>query len=424
MAAASSSCPHLTPDLVPPTTEPLPSAAPWHPALAVGEAPRANSSHFYMYVPSLKSEQEQHAMRLVLRANQFPNDPAMCNRTLHLYDDALTAGLGYTARLIALALLVAVQEKRVLILVPHASARWCAREPYTLGCYYEPITHCTYRPDWQNISFKWSTRGSSFGLEGRRAMSAPHLRISTSQVHRSIFWYKFHPPQTLFAGTHELLFKPRAWVRDAAKCVMRQGGLRGGNYAVVHARFSAEKKKERGSTLPPLSDYLPATRTMLGRANASRVFLQTSTPDAVSLFEQWAEAHSWKLSYTSNARSRNDLWVVGSGKHTTNHSGEQISVVAQTVNALVASRSRHFLSPSSSMWTWFIRALMGRKVSDTINDVGGEIFEECVAALQKAKEHPEGSNTSLADVKRCKKAVPKLLMLHRLPPNRAVEEEL
>ena len=126
-------------------------------------------------------------------------------------------------------------------------------------------------------------------------------------------------------------------------------------------------------------------RTMLGRANASRVFLQTSTPDAVSLFEQWAEAHSWKLSYTSNARSRNDLWVVGSGKHTTNHSGEQISVVAQTVNALVASRSRHFLSPSSSMWTWFIRALMGRKVSDTINDVGGEIFEECVAALQRRR---------------------------------------
>ena len=41
-------------------------------------------------------------------------------------------------------------------------------------------------------------------------------------------------------------------MRDAAKCVMRQGGLGGGNYAVVHARFSAEKKKERGSTLPPL----------------------------------------------------------------------------------------------------------------------------------------------------------------------------
>ena len=163
-------------DLVPPTTEPLPTAAPLAPALPSGEAPRVNSSHFYMYVPSLKSEQEQHAMRLVLRANQFPNDPAMCNRTLHLYDDALTAGLGYTARLIALALLVAVQEKRVLILVPHASARWCAREPYTLGCYYEPITHCTYRPDWQNISFKWSTRGSSFGLEGRRAMSAPIYR--------------------------------------------------------------------------------------------------------------------------------------------------------------------------------------------------------------------------------------------------------
>ena len=119
---------------------------------------------------------------------------------------------GYTARLIALALLVAVQEKRVLILVPHASARWCAREPDTLGCYYEPITHCTYRPDWQNISFKWSTRGSSFGLRGG-VQYRLHLRISTSQVHRSIFWYKFHPPQTLFAGTHELLFKPSMGAR-------------------------------------------------------------------------------------------------------------------------------------------------------------------------------------------------------------------
>ena len=89
----------------------------------------------------------------------------------------------------------------------------------------------------------------------------------------------------------------------------------------------------------------------------------------------------------------------------------------KTINAiaLIASRAAHFVSPSSSMWTWFIRALMGRRVSDRVSDLGGEIFEECVAALHHAKEHPEESNATLQESKRCRRAVPKLLTLHRTP---------
>ena len=77
-----------------------------------------------MYAPRLLDDADEHALRAVIHANQFPADPAACNRTLVLFDDALTAGLGYTARLMALSLLVAVQEKRVLINVPHSTARW------------------------------------------------------------------------------------------------------------------------------------------------------------------------------------------------------------------------------------------------------------------------------------------------------------
>ena len=274
---------------------------------------------------------------------QFPTDKSACNRTLLLYDDAITAGLGYTARLWSLALLVAVQEKRVLISMPHSTARWCGRPPHTLGCYYAPITHCPL-PVGINAS-KWSTRGATLGLEGRRAHSAAHMRISTSQVHRSIFWYKFHPPHTLFAGTHELLFRVRPWVREAAECMMRGAGLRGGGFVVVHARHSVEKKKERGASLPPLSAYLPSTQGMLQQANDTRVFLQTSTPEAVKLFEEWSRQFGWNLSYTRNERSTHDLWVTGSGKHSVNHTGERVSVVAQTVNAYIAGRSQHFLSP-------------------------------------------------------------------------------
>ena len=68
---------------------------------------------------------------------------------------------------------------------------------------------------------------------------------------------------------------------------------------------------------------------MLRRSNLSRVFLQTSTPVAVDLFEKWSEEHRLRLAYTANPRSTHDLWVVGSGKRSSNHSGERTSVVAQ-----------------------------------------------------------------------------------------------
>ena len=167
---------------------------------------------------------------------------------------------------------------------------------------------------------KWSTRGSSFGLEGRRERSAAMVRISTSQVHRSTFWYKFHPPNRLYAATHDVLFRPRRWVRDATQCIMRTASLRGGNFAVVHARYSVEKKKERGSKLPGLSDYLPATEALLAKSNASTVFLQTSTPDAVDLFERWCAERKLGLAYTQNARSTHDLWMAGGASGRFNYS--------------------------------------------------------------------------------------------------------
>ena len=404
----SRSCPALTTDLVPPQSVPLSPTAPWQPAPE--PPPRVNSTHFFMYVPKLLTDRDQRNLRAVLHSNQFPKDRAACERVLLLYDDALTAGLGYSARLIALALLVAVQEKRVLINVAHPTARWCGRPPYTLGCYYEPHTHCPI-PHMGNNSNKWSTRGSSFGLEERRLRSMPMLRISTSQVHKATFWYKFHPQQALYAATHELLFWPRTWVRSAARCIMRAANLEDGNYAVVHARFSVEKKQERGAKLPKLADYLPATEAFLARANVSRLFLQTSTPDAVDLFEGWAKERNWDLSYTQNVRSTRDPWMASLGKKGSNYSaaGERTSVVAQTINAIIAGRAHHFLSPTSSMWTQFIRSLMGRRISDRLTDgskSGGELYEECLLA--------KASNASQTDMKRCTRNVPFLMTLHRV----------
>ena len=92
-------------------------------------------------------------------------------------------------------------------------------------------------------------------------------------------------------------------------------------------------------------------------------------------------------------------------------SGERASVVAQAVNALIASRSRYFLSPSSSMWTSFIRALMGRRVGDRVvnaNEKQQMLYDDCLKVFYD-------NNVSSAEYKHCRSIpVPKLLPIRRI----------
>ena len=118
----------------------LETVSPWRPAPAA--PPLAKSTNLFMYLPTISTEADADAARAVLRANQYPADRSACERALLVYDDALGTGLGYTSRLMLIALLVAVKERRVLMLAPHKTNRWCSRAPYTLNCVYEPWTHC------------------------------------------------------------------------------------------------------------------------------------------------------------------------------------------------------------------------------------------------------------------------------------------
>lgn len=71
----------------------------------------------------------------------------------------------------------------------------------------------------------------------------------------------------------------------------------------------------------------------------------------------WCKQRGKTLSYTQNQRTEHDLWVVGKRE---DRSGERASVVAQAVNAIIASRSEVFISPGASMWTIFVQGLMHR----------------------------------------------------------------
>ena len=279
-------CPSLTASAVPTGPE-ISATAPWNPAPPA--PPLRASSNPWMYNPALGTAEEVLAFRQTIHANQFPADLTRCNRSLILYDDAMTAGLGYSARLLGRALLVAVREQRVLINAPHPTARWCGRPPYTLACHYEAWTHCPM-PTNLSLASKWSHRaafhdgrdleptggggkgkgkGHGRSLAQRKVAKSEEpddwysmVRISTSQVlprpapprlaphavpspkpvaappcdHRPTVWppplqifkenffYKFHQPPAGEAALFELLFRPRKWVREAARCALRQWG--------------------------------------------------------------------------------------------------------------------------------------------------------------------------------------------------------
>ena len=342
-------CPPLDESLVPPLSVELAQAAPW--SVAPPAPPMAKSKFTILYEPEVE---DVAALRAQLRSTQFPAD---CSRVMLLYDDAITMGLGYSALVLARALLVATKERRALINMPTKSARWCGRPPWTLNCVYEPWTHCPV-PAVENLTIvKWSHRMT---WKPQHAPDTPDVvRVMTTQLHKEVGFQHVRVAETTRGAAYEVLFTPRQWVRDAAACAMAAASLRDGGFVVTHVRISDEKKRERGAALPGLNAYFPATAVALRRANSSTLFLQTATPVAFDKMGRWCDERHVALSYTRSERAEHDLWVGAAGKRSTNHSGERSSVVAQAVNAVVASRAAGFVSPSVSMWTHFIAALMG-----------------------------------------------------------------
>ena len=58
--------------------------------------------------------------------------------------------------------------------------------------------------------------------------------------------------------------------------------------------------------------------------------------------------------------------------------GERSSVVAQAVNALIASRARVFISPTASMWTAFISGLLRRRTTDVVSSSPSDVDKRLV----------------------------------------------
>ena len=154
------------------------------------------------------------------------------------------------------------------------------------------------------------------------------------------------------------------------------------------------------------------------------IHMQTATPSAVTLLESWSQREHAHLSYTNSERTLHDLWMrrdtnvsgcIGNTSTKLKHcrtqarawhsawcrawcrawcsawciawqviklhcsqAGERSSVVAQAVNALIASRARVFVSPPASMWTSFISGLLRRRASDAVSSSPSDVDKRLV----------------------------------------------
>ena len=98
------------------------------PADLSADSRRFNASGGPWFVPGQPFYDAQHS--------------AGCGRLLLVEDDLSQAGLGWMARYLHAAMLLAHADRRVVMEVPARTPRWCDRPPYTLQCLFSPWSPC------------------------------------------------------------------------------------------------------------------------------------------------------------------------------------------------------------------------------------------------------------------------------------------
>lgn len=298
--------------------------------------------HRWLFAPTNHSED---GFESVMYASQFR---ASCDRFLVVADDLTKAGLGFTSKIWAIALQLAVRDNRILIEAPARTphGRWCDRPPYTLQCLYQPWTHCNppHASVLDGVHHRWPEHASSIA------------RTSLGAIYRKgLYWHGAHSRAEKAAA--RLLFRPRAWVRALAECVMSDAGLRPRRFLSVHIRNSPEKRDEAARhafALPESESYAILAAAVAADLQLKRVFVQVASPSELRAFvRDLSGGGALAVHYTNNSRSEHDAW----GGWQAGVEMEQALIAA--VNAYIGTQAAASISPEVSMWTPFLGWLFG-----------------------------------------------------------------
>jgi len=364
---------------------------------------------------------------------------AGCSRLLLVEDDLLRSGIGFTSSVWVSAFLLAMRTRRVLIEVPNNSswppkltpsgaphalasedARWCSQPPYTLQCFLAPWTHCaaTVRTSvvpWPTRNWPLKRRVDRTTAPTRRPnwRTLKRLPEQPAVLRMKLSWVKAMSDSgqlhaylssilsgiTTPAGpdadgaARRFLFRPRAWIKARAACVMEEHGFEPRRFISVFHRRSTQKDRELAThrhgtpstqqlagiaavVARRLSEHAAQTEAEDGAEAAveaaarhghthgglawRRVHLQSSAPVGDFVAELGEAYPAAKVGFTVNDRSAADTW--GGWNHSA--SLTTLSTVA-FVNQHICSQAAVLISTPSSMWTWYLLPLLGEADEQT-----------------------------------------------------------
>ena len=340
-------------------------------------------AHPWMFVPA--AIRHDDGWLPLIRTLQHPE---LCSRYMLVEDDMLRAGLGFTGRLLASALLLAIRSGRVLLEVPQVNgtasnlsgtpfSRWCDQPPHTLQCAFEPWTHCAPPQSHRDVvTFETecscllhgkfdidrmpqlhttNCTGHKDSLLNRGRCLLHHkaavMRVKLTSIYRLRFLYE-SPGDAAFSvlrAAQRYLFTPRPWVRALARCFKRQHGLHSGRFLSVHIRSSPEKSAEAARSnkrMPPVKAYIRLTQLVTNVTGFRQVILQTASPRALSEYVAWATTANVSVSYTENPREEGDAW---GGWKADDHS---TPTAVAAVNLHLTSGAAVLISPTPSVSLW------------------------------------------------------------------------
>ena len=324
--------------------------------------------------------------------SQFPE---RCDRARFLLfeDDLAAQGFGFSLNFYRYALMMAMSENRVLLEVPvdpnwhplgsgntskflwnathrysrtgrHSPARrprWCGVPPFTLGCFFEPWSHCPVPDESLHVAPHMHTRWAF--VIGRWPKWEKVVRVKLSWIYCSWFLWEGKSSVAEHAATAFML-RPRAWVREqSAACTNGQAGLRTRKYVSLHIRDSAEKRQElrlHGHSMPSIASYRSLVSALV--AVLDGLVVHTSSDAALRNLTALLRGTALTVAHTAHRRNDHDEW--GGWLASQAPTDQTLQGAIGIINAELASNAAVLLTPTFSSWSIMLRTLLGRKRDD------------------------------------------------------------
>jgi len=272
------------------------------------------------------------AVEVVAAALLATQNPTDCAKARYLIVDEFSDqhGLGFSLITVFKFLYVAHVERRVLLLLPSFTSypwRWCHWPPASYGCYFEDVTYCATRMQFDQalrdrvIPRNWSAIPDWKGIESIdervvifRQKYLSRARIESRAIYQawSMFEHAFgsglkkYGRFFYYAVAQRVLLQPKVWLEHAALTQRERWSLEQNDpLVVVHARHGSKHIEQKHI---PVSELAASALAFCECLGVRDILLITETERVIVDFKRAVQHAPVRVLYTEYWRPEGDVW--------------------------------------------------------------------------------------------------------------------